>query len=46
MEHLWKQATEKNIPEKEIQAYLNELGAWISKVEKATPSGEFWRSCD
>jgi|SRR5665647_716553 len=46
MEFLWDQATEENMPEKKIQEHLNELGEWISTVEKSTPRGDFWSKYD
>jgi hypothetical protein len=30
----------------DIQDHLNELGAWIQKVERAPPGGEFWNLFD
>ncbi len=45
MEYLWNTATEDNMTDEEIQEHLNEIGTWISTVEKATPSGTLWDYC-
>ncbi|WP_152558052.1 hypothetical protein [Methanosarcina soligelidi] len=42
MEYLWDQATEEDMTDTEIQDHLNELGAWISTVEKESPKGTLW----
>ena len=43
MEYLWEQATIKEMSEKEIQEYLDDLGTWIQIVERASPKGTFWQ---
>lgn len=42
MEYLWNQATEEHFTNENLQEHLNELGEWISTVEKASPKGTFW----
>jgi hypothetical protein len=42
MRYLWEHAAEKDMTDAEIQKHLNELGTWISTVEKASTTGTFW----
>jgi hypothetical protein len=39
MEWLWGQARDRNMPDAEIQEYLDVLAGWIETVERASPNG-------
>jgi len=42
MDYLWRKAKEENMSDEEIQEHLDELGRWISIVEKNSPGG-IWK---
>lgn len=42
MKELWEKAESGELDTCELQTRLQQLGDWISEVEKATPSTGFW----
>ena len=42
MEHLWDRAHEEGLSHEQVQDALNQLGVWISTVEKAKPGRGAW----
>jgi hypothetical protein len=44
LEHLWDEAKEKRLSARQVQASLNALAKWVSRVECGKPKGSRWSS--